>query len=49
MNDDQYRGYDIPANTVIIPNVWSVSCLVHRFLLLRSVLLTSDGLGVLGR
>ena len=24
MNDDQYRGYDIPANTVIIPNVWSV-------------------------
>ena len=24
MNDDQYRGYDIPANTIIIPNVWSV-------------------------
>ena len=24
MNDDQYRGYDIPANTVVIPNVWSV-------------------------
>ena len=24
MNDDQYRGYDIPADTVVIPNVWSV-------------------------
>ncbi|KAI9449001.1 cytochrome P450 [Lactarius psammicola] len=25
MNDDQYRGYDIPANTVIIPNVWAMT------------------------
>ncbi|KAH9039121.1 cytochrome P450 [Lactarius pseudohatsudake] len=25
MNDDQYRGYDIPANAVIIPNVWAMT------------------------
>ncbi|KAI0298977.1 cytochrome P450 monooxygenase [Multifurca ochricompacta] len=25
MNDDQYRGYDIPADTVIIPNVWAMT------------------------
>jgi cytochrome P450 len=24
MKDDQYRGYDIPADTMIIPNIWSV-------------------------
>lgn len=23
IKDDQYRGYDIPADTMIIPNVWS--------------------------
>jgi hypothetical protein len=24
MKDDQYREYDIPADTMIIPNIWSV-------------------------
>lgn len=23
IKDDQYRGYDIPADAMIIPNVWS--------------------------
>lgn len=32
MKDDQYRGYDIPADTMIIPNIWSVDISVyHRF------------------
>ncbi|KAI0297971.1 cytochrome P450 [Russula brevipes] len=25
MKDDQYRGYDIPADTMIIPNVWAMT------------------------
>ena len=29
MKDDQYRGYDIPADTMIIPNIWSVDVSVY--------------------
>jgi len=25
MKDDQYRGYDIPADTMIIPNIWAMT------------------------
>lgn len=25
MNDDQYRGYDIPADTIVIPNIWAMT------------------------
>ncbi len=24
MSDDQYRGYDIPAGCMIMPNIWYV-------------------------
>jgi Cytochrome P450 len=29
MKDDQYRGYDIPADTMIIPNIWLVKISVY--------------------
>ena len=29
MKDDQYREYDIPADTMIIPNIWSVDISVY--------------------
>ncbi|KAI0060162.1 cytochrome P450 [Artomyces pyxidatus] len=25
MNDDQYRGYDIPADTIVFPNIWAMT------------------------
>lgn len=24
--EDAYRGYAIPADTIVIPNIWSVAC-----------------------
>jgi hypothetical protein len=29
IKDDQYRGYDIPADTMIIPNVWSADMPIY--------------------
>ncbi len=32
MKDDQYRRYDIPADTMIIPNIWSVDITISTAL-----------------
>jgi hypothetical protein len=33
IKDDQYRGYDTPADTMIIPNVWSADASVFPLIL----------------
>ena len=40
MEDDEYKGYRIPAGTIVFPNIWYVTQILD--IILRLILSRSD-------